>query len=444
MLATTAAIGIISILAMIILIYLGMHIAVALLLISFVCIVILRGDIDVALSLLALTMKDGISSYSFAVVPLFVLMGALITVSDIGKDLYNVFNAAFRKVTAGLGIATVAANTVFAAVTGVSIASSVVFARIAVPEMRKHGYSRRFSVGVVAGSSVLGMLIPPSVLLIVYALIAQVSVRDMFVAGAMPGLLLALAYVTLIILLGKLCPGFVFARERPPSGTEKRATPGDGDVRGSLAKVLPIAALIFVMFGGIYGGIFTATEGGAVGCLAAFVLTAMRGKLGLRETWVLVTEASRTTASILIIIIAALVYSRMLGIAGVPSALSSLLASMEFSAPVILLIYVVIMLMLGMILDSTSIILVLVPLFLPVAQTFGFDLVWFGIITVVGVEIGLLTPPLGLTCFVVRGALEDQNVSLADVFLGALPFAATMLAVLIILIVFPGITLFLV
>ncbi|MFD0979424.1 TRAP transporter large permease [Tropicimonas aquimaris] len=431
---TGLELGTISLLAMIGLIYLGMHVAIALASVSFVALWLYKSNAELALSLMTLVTKDAIASYSFGVVPLFVLMGMFVNEAGLGRDIYTVANSAFRKLNGGLGIATVAANAVFAAITGISIASAAIFTRIAVPEMMRYGHSARFSVGVVAGSSVLGMLIPPSVLLIVYGLIAEVSIADMFTAGILPGLVLAALYCLLILGLCRFAPGFTGRAVVADDG------PGLGLVE-SLRLLAPAIVLIVLVLGGIYGGIFTPTEAGAAGAFAAMITAALKGKLSLPVLWRLAADTGRVTASILFLIIAASMYSRMLGVLGIPSLLASELTGMEASFAMVLLIYVALMVFLGTILDSTSIILLLVPLFIPAFLTYEVDLVWLGVVTVIGVEIGLLTPPLGIACFVIKGSLEDRSISLKDIFIGALPFALTMGVALLIVILVPALTL---
>ncbi|OSP54391.1 TRAP transporter large permease [Pseudoruegeria sp. SK021] len=425
--------GSISLIVMIALIYLGMHVAIALASVSFVALWFYKGNVLVALSLSTLVTKDAIASYSFGVVPLFVLMGMFVNEAGLGKDIYTVANSAFRKLNGGLGIATVAANAVFAAITGISIASAAIFTRIAVPEMMRYGHTAKFSVGVVAGSSVLGMLIPPSVLLIVYGLIAEVSIADMFTAGILPGIVLAILYCVLILALCRFAPGF----------TGRAVVPDDAVGLGlikSLTLLAPTVVLITLVLGGIYGGVFTPTEAGAAGAFAAMVIAAVKGKLSWPVLWRLASDTGRITASILFLIIAASMYSRMLGVLGIPSLLAQELTGMEASFTMVLLIYVALMIFLGTILDSTSIILLLVPLFIPAFLSYDVNLVWLGIVTVLGVEIGLLTPPLGIACFVIKGSLEDRTIGLKTIFLGALPFALTMGVALLTVILFPSLT----
>ena len=430
---TPFEIGLASIVAIIALIYLGIYIPVALALTSFVGVWLMRGNVDVAINMLALAATQAISDYIFGVIPLFVLMGMFASAAGLGQDVYQVAERGLRRLPGGLGLATVAGNTVFAAITGVTIASAAVFARISVPEMLKFGYQRKFAAGVVAGSSVLGMLIPPSVLLIVYAIIAERSIGSMFIAGILPGLLLALAYCIGIVAMARFTPGFVYQLNRQISEIELEPM----STLDVLVKLAPSALLIATVIGGIYGGIFTPTEAGAVGALMAMIVAVLKGATDLRKLWAIVIDAGAITASILFIVLAATMYSRMLGLSGMPTQIASYMTSLHAGYALTIAVFVVLALLLGTIIDSLSIILILVPLFIPLIKPFGADLVWFGIIAVVAVEIGLLTPPFGISCFVIRSALDDYNVRLSEVFVGALPFAGIMLFVLLILIIFP-------
>lgn len=437
---TPFEIGMASVLVIVVLIYLGVYVPVALALTSFVGVWMIRGNIDVAVNMLALTATQAIADYVFGVIPLFVLMGMFASVAGLGQDVYQVAERGLRRLPGGLGLATVAGNTVFAAITGVTIASAAVFARISVPEMLKFGYQRQFAVGVVAGSSVLGMLIPPSVLLIVYAIITEQSIGAMFLAGIVPGLLLAFAYAVGIIAMARFTPAFVYRPNR--EATEIELEPlSTVDV---LVKLVPSVFLIAMVLGGIYGGIFTPTEAGATGALLAMFIALFKGNLGLTKFWAIVVEAGTISASILFIVLAATMYSRMLGVSGLPGQIASFMADLHAGYALTITMFVVLALLLGTIIDSLSIILILVPLFLPLLKPFGADLVWFGIVAVVAVEIGLLTPPFGISCFVIRSALEDYNIRLGEVFAGALPFAGIMLFVLILLILFPWFSLVLV
>jgi tripartite ATP-independent transporter DctM subunit len=434
-------VGVLSIVVIVALIYAGVYIPVALGLVSFVGVWIIREDVNLPVSLLAQAAADAVSDQVFATIPLFALMGLLVGQAGLGKDVYDVANVMFRKIRGGLGIATVAANAVFAAITGSSIASASVFTRISVPEMQRYAYTARFAVGVVAGSSVLGMLIPPSAMLIVYAIVTEQSVGHMFIAGIIPGVILAIAYIALIVVMARTAPGFVGG-----GGDTIKSSDRDDDERGFgwiVLKLLPVIALVLVVLGGIYGGVVTAVEAGAAGSAVAIVIALLKRTLSWRSFWQVLTETGHITAAILFLIITASMYSRMLGVAALPTMFGEWMQGLDMGFVAVMALYVVMLIFLGTILDTASIILIIVPLFLPVVEELGMDLVWFGIVTVVGAEIGLLTPPLGISCFAIKSTINDPRISLSDIFIGAFPFAVTMLLVLIALIMFPQLSLML-
>jgi len=427
-----------SLAAMLVLIYAGMHVAITLGLLSFVGVWLIRGDVEVAANLLAQAASDAIASHIFGVVPLFVLTGFLVAHADVGKDAFEVANQAFRRIRGGLGIATVAANAVFAAITGISIASAAVFTRVAVPQMLRFGYQPKFAVGVVAGSSVLGMLIPPSLLMILYGFLADQSVGDLFTAGIVPGLLLALAFAVTIVLMAHLRPGMVYLARQDDGVPDEPPMP----LGRMLAKMVPIVLLIGSVLGGIYAGLFTATEAGAVGALMALLIAVVRRKLTLAGFWSVLTETGHVTVSVSFLIICANIYTRMLAMSGTPQAMLELMAAAGLGVVGFLLIYVVVILLLGTIIDSSSILLIMLPLMLPIAEQFGLNLIWFGVVTVVAVEVGLLTPPFGLSVYVIKSTLgETLDIRLGDIFRGTAPFTLCMLAVLGLLMVFPQIAL---
>lgn len=426
-------IGMISVAAIVVLIYLGMYIPIALGVVSFVSIWLMRDNFDLSMNLLKIAVGDSVMEYTFATVPLFTFMGLVVSKAGLGADVYDVMSTGFRRVKGGIGMATVGANAVFAAVTGSSIASASVFSKVSVPQMLKYDYNPRFAVGVVAGSSVLGMIIPPSAMLIIYSFVAEQSVGEMFLAGVVPGLMLAVAYVGAIFIMGRFFPNFVGGR--PAEDFEPMPW---GEIA---SKTLPTLGLIFVVLGGIYTGWLTPVEAGATGAIVALIIAVVRRRMTAQSFWEALLETGHITASILFLITAASIYSRMLGLAGLPNELGDMLANSQASFFTIMLLYVLLMLFLGTLLDTASIILIVVPLFLPLVEPMGLSLVWFGIVTVVGAEIGLLTPPLGISCFVIKATLNDDRISLKDVFLGALPFAGVMLIVLILLIRYPALSL---
>jgi C4-dicarboxylate transporter, DctM subunit len=425
-----------SLVLMLVLIYAGMHVAITLGLLSFIGVWIIRGDVSISANLLAQAVSDAIASHIFGVVPLFVLTGFLVAHADVGKDAFEVANQAFRRIRGGLGIATVAANAVFAAITGISIASAAVFTRVAVPQMLRFGYQPKFAVGVVAGSSVLGMLIPPSLLMILYGFLSEQSVGDLFTAGIVPGILLALAFSLAIVWMAWARPSMVYVREQRIDDSALMP------VREMLVKMVPIVLLIGGVLGGLYAGFFTATEAGAVGALFALMVALVRRKLSWAGFWAVLTETGHVTVSVSFLIICANIYTRMLAMSGTPQALVGWLAAAGLGVTAFLLLYVLLILLLGTIIDSSSILLIVLPLMLPIAQQFGLNLIWFGVVTVVAVEVGLLTPPFGLSVYVIKSTLEGTvDITLGDIFRGTTPFTVTMMAVLGLLMLFPQISL---
>lgn len=427
-------IGLWSLVGILGLIWLGMHVSIALALTSFVGVWALRDSPVYASRLLSLATRESISSYLFGVVPLFVLMGLVVSRADIGRDTFDVANRALGRFKGGLGMATVGANAVFAAITGISIASAAVFAKVAVPEMIRIGHTPRFATGVVAGSSVLGMLIPPSLLLILYGILAEQSVGHLFIAGIGPGIVLSLAFCVGIAVMMRIAPGY--------TGTPIPAPPiaYEGSLMGdTITKLAPIAALIALVLGGIYGGVFTPTEAGAIGALGAIVIAMVKRRITARNLWQVTLETGHITASICFLIIAATMYSRFLALSGLPAFITQWAIAQHLGMTGFILLYCLILILLGTILDSSSIMLITLPLVLPIAIAMHLDLIWFGIITVLAIEIGLLTPPLGLSVFVIKGALDDPTIPLGDVFKGALPFAAIMVIVLALIVAVPSI-----
>lgn len=426
-------IGLLSLLAMLILVYAGMYVPIALMLCSYAGVWAIKGSPLLAGKLLALAASETISSYYFGVVPLFVLMGYVVSASEVGADAFAVANHIFRRIRGGLGIGTVGANAIFAAITGISIASAAVFTKIAVPEMRRHGYTARFAVGVVAGSSVLGMLIPPSLLMILYGVLSEQSIGDLFIAGIIPGLLLAALFGLGVFMMPLIAPAFIGSNLA--QGDSITLTP-----RQLLGKGAPIVILIIVVLGGIYRGWFTPTEAGAVGCLGAILIGVMKRTLGINKFWTVLTDTGLVTASVCFLIIAAQMYSRMLSLSGIPAEFGVWLTTADLGHWGIILAYVGLLILLGTILDSSSIMLILVPLMLPVVSMMNVDLIWFGIVTILAVEIGLLTPPFGISVYVIKSTLDDASITLGQIFSGAAPFALLILVVLGLVLCFPVLT----
>ena len=430
-------VGIYCLAAMLVLVLLGMPIALVLMSLSYIGIWIARSGEFIAVNTLGLAASSAVSSYEFGVIPLFIMMGLVLEKADVGRDAFAAAASLLRRVRGGLGIATVAANAIFAAIVGSSIASAAVFSRIAVPQMVSHGYTKKFSVGCVAGSSVLGMLIPPSLLLIIYGLMAEESVGKLFVAAVVPGIILAIAFAIAIYAMTWLMPRFV-------GNTRAASDIPSSTPRELLSQLGPIALLVVLVIGGIYGGIFTPTEAAAVGTAFAFIIALAKRRINWTAFREIVLESGYVSAAILFLIVAANLYTRQVALTGIPSKVANWVASAGLEMGGFLTVYFVILFLLGMILDSVSIMLIMLPIMMPVLAVLGGDKIWFGVITVIVVEIGLLTPPFGLSVYVVKGVLPKDFVSLPTIFAGALPFVLVMILVSLLLMVVPELSLWLV
>lgn len=424
------AVGLLSLALILVLIYAGLHVGIALAGVSLLGVWAITGQAKLAMNFVMLATTESIADYTFGVVPLFVLMGIAVSESGLGRDTFAVVSAMLRRVRGGLGVATVLSNALFAAITGISIASAAVFSKVAVPEMIAAGYDRRLAVGIVAGSSVLGMLIPPSLLLILFSVLTETSIGDLFLGGVGPGLLLTLAYSVHVLLIGRLRPEAVGSFR--PAGERVRRR-----------RLLPVILLAASVLGGIYSGYFTPTEAGAVGALLALALAFAMRRVDAGAAWRITVQTGHVTAAVSFLIIGAAIYGRMLAFSGVPAELTRLALGLGIGPLAFLLLFSLVLVLLGTVLDSASILLVTVPLAFPIALGLGIDPIHFGLVAVVAVEIGLLTPPLGLSVFVVASSLKAQGIGLGDVFRGAAPFALVMALMLVLLILFPPIVTFL-
>ncbi|MFB4162287.1 TRAP transporter large permease [Alteribacillus sp. JSM 102045] len=424
-------IGVMTTVLLLILILLGIHIAVALALMSILGIWLSIGDFNVSINVLSTTTFHSISEYIFSVIPLFVLMGLLSNMSGASRDLYNSFHVLLKAVRGGIGMATVIANAIFATITGVSVASAAVFSKISLPSMLDLKYDKKLALGTVAGSSVLGMLIPPSLLLIVYGMLAEISVGKLFIAGIIPGIILVLVYCIGIYTMATLKPHLVGGRDVKLDTTFNKE-----DLLKALIKTFPIITLVIVILGGIYVGFLTPTEAGAIGAFGALLLVIFRKKLNFKEFWMNLIETGYTTGSVLLLLISASMYSRMLSMTGIISYVNQFVNQLNVSTHMLIIVLFIILFVMGMVIDSTSILLISMPLMLPVVSAIGYDLITFGIIAVIVIEIGLLTPPFGLVAYSMKSALGD-NADIGEIFTGSIPFIIMMMICVTILLIFP-------
>jgi tripartite ATP-independent transporter DctM subunit len=411
------------------LVFSGVHIAVALGCAAMLGIYLMTGDFQVVASFVGSTAYEAVRDYIFAVIPLFMLMGEFLAKCGAATDLFSLFNRLTRIVPGRLAVATVISNAVFAFVTGVSIAAAAAFSRIAYPEMKRHGYEDRFALGCIAGSACLGMLIPPSVLMIVWAILTELSIGDLFLAGVLPGLLLAGLYIGYIVLAAALRPQLAGGVPKPLGAHE----PG---IARALLSTLLVIGLVAGTLGGIWFGAFTPTEGAGVGAAASLLLAIGKG-LRAKEIGQVILSVGRTSAPLLLLLVTAQLYSRVLTMTGFTRAVQEALVGSGLGPAGVLLIMVLVWFILGCLIDSISIMLLTVPIFAPIAVALGFEPLAFAIIGIVAIETGLLTPPFGLLVFTVKAAIHDPEVSVGKIFAGSVPYWVALLAVVVGLWQFP-------
>ena len=413
-------------------ILLGIHVGTTLAACSVLGLWWITGSFDIAFRVLGTTAYSAIMDYAFGVLPMFILMGTLATVSGANEEIYDSANIIFSRIRGGLGITTVIGNAIFAAITGVSVASAAVFSKIAIPQMRRLGYNHRFALGTVAGSSLLGMLIPPSALLILYGILTEEAIGRLFIAGILPGLFLALVLCLGIYTMVLIRPGL--AGQRPQMEKLQRR-----DIIRMIVTPWGAVLLIALVLGGMYMGFFTPTEAGGIGAGGALILCIVKRKLTMKTLWSTLLETGYVSASIFFLLISAQMYSRMLTISGLAAKSSALILSLQVPPLMIVDLFLCTFIVLGAILDSTSIMLICIPLMLPTLKALGVDLIWFGIILVVAVEMGLLTPPFGMVVYAMKSTLMDE-ATIEDIFAGAFPFLLMTMIVLIFLVAFPKIS----
>lgn len=384
-----------------------------------------------ALASVGQTVFDTGFAYTLSVLPLFVLMGNLLTVGGLSKQLYRAGNLLFGHRRGGLAMGTIAASGAFAAVCGSSLATTATMAKVAMPSMRRYGYSDELAAGSIAVGGTLGILIPPSVAMVIYGIMTQTNIGKLFVAGIIPGVLSIVVYIVVIAVVTTFRPEAGPRSERVPLGERLTA----------VRDVWTVLALFVVVIGGIYGGIFTATEAAGIGAAGAFLVAALRGTLGWRLLYEVLGESARTTGMLFFVLFGALVFSNFISLSGLPDQLGSWVRELDAPAWVVIATIIGIYLVLGCLLETLSMILLTVPIFYPIVAGYGFDLIWFGILVVVVAEISLITPPLGMNAFVLSGVTE--NLSAGTVFRGIFPFLVGSLTILLIVAVVPGVSLYL-
>jgi len=408
-------------------ILIGIHIAFAFAITALVGNILIFGDgdlqegLDIAINGLGSVAYEYLRSEVFAAIPLFMLLGDFVNKSGSARDLYKLINHSMKFIPGRLAVATVAGNTVFAAVTGVSIAAAAAFSRIAYPQMRFHGYNRQFALGSVAGSACLGMIIPPSVLLIVWGIIAEKSISQLFIAGAIPGLVLAsffMVYIALSVTLKpEIAPKFAESAEQSTLTVPE------------IFSGIGIGLLIVLIMGGIWGGLFTPSEAAGVGAAGAMVLGVLKG-MRAKQLAIAIVDSGKTAAPIMFLLLTANMYAKFMEAAGMSELIRNTFEHYSLGPTGIVVVIILIWLLLGMILDSISIILITVPIFAPLTEGF-FDPIAFAIFGILVIEAGLLTPPFGLLVYTVKSSIDDKQATLSEIFKGSIPYWMLMLVVML-------------
>jgi C4-dicarboxylate transporter, DctM subunit len=384
-----------------------------------------------ALKLVGQTSMRTVTDYTFGIIPMFLLMGQFASHSGMSRELFRAANGFLGHVRGGLGLATVAACGGFAAISGSSVATAATFSTIAFPEMRRYGYPQSFSTGVIAAGGTLGVMLPPSTVLTVYGLITQQDIGKLFIAGILPGVLAASMYMITIACIGVVRPGYL------PTGPRSSWT----ERLSALKDVWATLLLFIFVIGGLYGGWFTPTEASGMGAGGAFLIGLLRGRLSRKDIRSSLLGATRTAAAVFTVLIGALLFGYFLTVTQTPQKVTAFLTGLGLGRYGVLALIMVMYIVLGCLMDAMAMIILTIPIIFPVIQTLGFDPIWFGVIIVMTVELGLIHPPVGMNVFVIKSVVQD--VKFSTIFAGVIPFVITDILRLIILIAFPIIALYL-
>lgn len=430
--------GISGVCMLVFLLFLGIQIGVAMAITGLLGTYILTGSFNMAIQLLTTTPYATTAVFEFTILPLFVLMGLLATNAGLS---HSAFDAAFKwlgRLPGGLAVATTAANALFGACTGSSVVSCAVFTRISLPSMREHDYDKKFACGTIAAAGMLGMLIPPSALMVVYGILTQMSIGKLLIAGVGPGILLTAVFSAGIVALAYFKPHLAPPAREHYSWKEKFR---------SLAGIWGIAAIMFGIIAGMYGGLFTPTEAGAAGAFGALILALVSKKLSWKSFFNALTESSRTTGLIFFILIGAMIFARFLTLTQLPNNFARFVTESGFTPEIIISLFLIMYIVMGMFLDSISMMSITLPIVHPIIVELGVDPLYFALLVIMSIEIGLLTPPIGLNVYTVQSAAkqipEGKDIVLQDIFKGIFPFFILSLLTLVLLFYFPSIITFL-
>jgi C4-dicarboxylate transporter DctM subunit len=370
-------------------------------------------------------------AYTLSVIPLFILMGNFVARAGLAHELFQAAYAFIGHVRGGLAHATIAACAGFGAICGSSIATAATMSKVAYPSMRKLGYSESLSTGVMAAGGTLGIMVPPSTILVIYGIVTQTNIGHLFAAGVIPGLLTAALLMLTVVVITARDPEHAPPGERHTWPQRWRALQG----------IWGVVVLVFIVLGGIYGGFFTATEGAGFGAAGAFFFALLRGRLTWKVLFDVLVESARTTAMLFTLLIAATIFANFVNFTTMPGDLKEWITTLGLSPTMVVVCMMAIYIVLGTVMEELTMVLLTIPLFFPIVTGMGFDPVWFGVLIVMIVQIGLISPPVGMNLFVINALLP--GVGLGQIFRGCWPFVATMIVVLGLLVAFPQISLWL-
>jgi tripartite ATP-independent transporter DctM subunit len=427
---STEMIGMIGIILLLVLFLVRVPVAVSLLLVGMGGLVVIKGW-DAAFVQLGTTPFSTSSSYSLSVVPLFILMGMFLSYSGFGKDLYTAVDAWIGHVRGGLAITTIGTSALFAAISGSVNATTATMARIALPEMDQYKYDKKLSTSCVAAGGTLGILIPPSVILVLYGILTMEPIGKLLIAGLVPGILQMALFMLVIYVMVLRKPGIAPVTGKKPFKVKVK----------SLNSIWPFLLIFLVSIGGIYYGFFTPTEAGGIGAFGAFLLAVLTKRLSWADFKSSLNETTRLTAMIFFILIGADIFSKFLALSRIPVAITQYVSNLDLPVMVILFFILVVYMVLGMFLEGIAIFVLTLPVVYPLITMMGFDGIWFGVIMILVMNIGLLTPPLGLSVYVISGVAKD--IPIQKIFRGVMPMLLMMILCLALLIIFPQIATFL-
>ena len=424
-------VGIVGSAVLVLLLFLGMPIAFVMMLVGF-CGLWSLTSLGAALPKVSETVYGVAANYPYTIIPLFILMGSFAGTGGITRELYNTFDKWFRRLPGGLGIATIAACAGFAAVSGSSVAAAAAMGNVALPEMRRFGYAPKLACGVVAAGGTLSFLIPPSLGFVVFGMLTEQSIGKLLIAGILPGIVLSIAYIAVVVALVKMDPSLAPRSLEKVTFKEKLI---------ALKGVWETLLVFFIVMGGIYLGFINPTEAGAIGATSLFIIVLMKRKLTRKTLFTSLLEMARISVMVLFLVAGATLFSYFLALSTIPTTVSTWIAGLGVSKYVILTIIIAIYLLLGCFLDSVSMMVLTLPVIFPVIVAVGFNPIWFGVVAVLMMEAGLITPPVGLNVYTIAGIAKD--VPMGEIFRGAAPFLLSIIATAIILTIFPIIALYL-